>query len=199
MLHNFTDVKSTLVQVMAWCRQATSHYLIQCWARSMWPYGVTRPQWVNTLPSMNVIQYTSTRTPLHPPLPSSVQASTPLSSVLHRELWSPTDNQRHDPAGMNHSKNPGFQPLGLQSIMIFIHNTVRVIILNKIMKAANKYYQSSIPLRPEKIGCRPHFQDKTAIISTMGFPILLRHLNIESAPWSCLIGGQIYMICRQWH
>ena len=38
--------KSTLVQVMAWCRQATSHYLSQCWPRSMSPNGVTRPQWV---------------------------------------------------------------------------------------------------------------------------------------------------------
>ena len=38
--------KSTLVQVMAWCRQATSHYLSQCWPRSLSPYGVTRPQWV---------------------------------------------------------------------------------------------------------------------------------------------------------
>ena len=37
----------TLVQVMAWCHQATSHYLNQCWPRSMSPYGVTRPQWVN--------------------------------------------------------------------------------------------------------------------------------------------------------
>ena len=41
-----TDDKSTLVQVMAWCRQATSHYLSQCWPSSMSPYGVTRPQWV---------------------------------------------------------------------------------------------------------------------------------------------------------
>ena len=39
--------KSTLVQVMAWCRQATSHYLSQCWPRSLSPYDVTRPQWVN--------------------------------------------------------------------------------------------------------------------------------------------------------
>ena len=30
-----TDYKSTLVQVMAWCPQATSHYLHQCWPRSM--------------------------------------------------------------------------------------------------------------------------------------------------------------------
>ena len=41
--------KSTLVQVMAWCRQATSHYLNQCWPRFLPPYGVTRPQWVNSL------------------------------------------------------------------------------------------------------------------------------------------------------
>ena len=40
------DDKSTLVQVMAWCHQATSHYLSQCWPRFMLPYGVTRPQWV---------------------------------------------------------------------------------------------------------------------------------------------------------
>ena len=36
--------KSTLVQVMAWCHQATSHYLSQCWARSLSPCGVSRPQ-----------------------------------------------------------------------------------------------------------------------------------------------------------
>ena len=43
---DLSDDKSALVQVMAWCRQATSHYLNQCWPRSMSPYGVTRPQWV---------------------------------------------------------------------------------------------------------------------------------------------------------
>ena len=46
---DFTDNQSTLVQVMSWCSQATSHYLDQCWPRSLSPYGVTRPQWVNTL------------------------------------------------------------------------------------------------------------------------------------------------------
>ena len=45
---DLTNDKSTLVQVMAWCRQATSHYLSQCWPRSMSPNGVTRPQWVKT-------------------------------------------------------------------------------------------------------------------------------------------------------
>ena len=37
---NASDDTSTLVQVMAWCRQATSHYLIQYWPRSMSPYAV---------------------------------------------------------------------------------------------------------------------------------------------------------------
>ena len=43
---NLTDDNSTLVQAMAWCRQATSHYLSQCWPRSVSPYGVARPQWL---------------------------------------------------------------------------------------------------------------------------------------------------------
>ena len=47
---DFTDDESTLVQVMAWCRQATSHYLSQCWPRSMSSNDVTRPQWVNNFP-----------------------------------------------------------------------------------------------------------------------------------------------------
>ena len=46
---NLTDDKSTLVQVMAWCRQATCHYLSQCWPRSLLPCGVTRRQWVNEM------------------------------------------------------------------------------------------------------------------------------------------------------
>ena len=40
-----TDDKSTLVQVMAWCPQATSHYLNQSWSRSLMPYGIPVPQW----------------------------------------------------------------------------------------------------------------------------------------------------------
>ena len=46
---DLSDDKSTLVQVMAWCRQATSHYLNQYWPRSLPAYGVTRPQWVHSL------------------------------------------------------------------------------------------------------------------------------------------------------
>ena len=45
---DLTYDKSSLVQVMAWCRQATSHYLSQCWPNSRSPYGFTRPEWVNS-------------------------------------------------------------------------------------------------------------------------------------------------------
>ena len=52
-------VKSTLVQVMASCHQATRHYLNQYWPRSMLPYGIIRPQWVKwirqLIASMKVI------------------------------------------------------------------------------------------------------------------------------------------------
>ena len=46
MPENTFDDKSTSVQVMAWCCQATSHYQSQCWLSSMLAYEVTRPQWV---------------------------------------------------------------------------------------------------------------------------------------------------------
>ena len=42
---NVISDKSTLVQVMAWCHQTTSHYLNQCCWSYMMPYGITRPQW----------------------------------------------------------------------------------------------------------------------------------------------------------
>ena len=47
MLQDLIDDKSILVQVMAWCRQAISHYLSQCWLKSLWPYGITKLYWVN--------------------------------------------------------------------------------------------------------------------------------------------------------
>ena len=47
MPQDLTDDQSTSVQVMAWCRQAASHYLNQCRLRSLPPYGVTTPRWVH--------------------------------------------------------------------------------------------------------------------------------------------------------
>ena len=43
---DLSDDESTLVQEMAWCHQATGHYLSQCWLSPWSPYGVARPQWV---------------------------------------------------------------------------------------------------------------------------------------------------------
>ena len=47
MPQNSFDDKSTLVQVLAWCLQAASHYLNQCWSRVMSPDGVAGPKCVN--------------------------------------------------------------------------------------------------------------------------------------------------------
>ena len=47
---NLADDNLTLVHVMAWCRQATSHYLSQWRPRSMSPYGIIRQQWVKWVP-----------------------------------------------------------------------------------------------------------------------------------------------------
>ena len=44
-LYHIND-KSTLVQVMVWCRKPTSHYLNQYWPRFLPPYGVARPKWI---------------------------------------------------------------------------------------------------------------------------------------------------------
>ena len=43
MPQDIFDDTSILVQVMAWCHQATSHYLSQSWHKSILSYGVTRP------------------------------------------------------------------------------------------------------------------------------------------------------------
>ena len=55
MPHDLADDKSILAQEMAWCRQATSHYLSQCWARSMSPHGITRPQYWSDANRLNAI------------------------------------------------------------------------------------------------------------------------------------------------
>ena len=49
ILENPTNEKSALVQVMAWCRQATSHYLDQYWPRSMSPHGVPDHKMLNLM------------------------------------------------------------------------------------------------------------------------------------------------------
>ena len=46
-IQHHTGHQSTMVQAMAWCRQAKCHYMSQCLLRSLAPYGVTRPQWID--------------------------------------------------------------------------------------------------------------------------------------------------------
>ena len=47
---------SALIEAIIWCCQATSHYLNQCWPKSITPYGMTWPLWVNSLwPNINII------------------------------------------------------------------------------------------------------------------------------------------------
>ena len=73
-----TDDKSTLVQVMAWCCLAPSHYLNQCWPRSPTPYGVTRPQWVHiNFPTLLLIVWQHIKLSLFP------ISSLPEESVEH--------------------------------------------------------------------------------------------------------------------
>ena len=47
------DTNSTLIPkwiwIMAWCCQAISHFLNQCWLSSITQYAITRPQWFNIL------------------------------------------------------------------------------------------------------------------------------------------------------
>ena len=49
-LHNLINGKSTWVQVMAWCHQATSHYLSQCWPRSLSPLPESKLAVCSTTP-----------------------------------------------------------------------------------------------------------------------------------------------------
>ena len=50
LLQKTFDGESTLIQVMAWCHQATSYDLSQCYdPRSRSPFGITRPQWFKTI------------------------------------------------------------------------------------------------------------------------------------------------------
>ena len=78
---DLTDEKSTLVQVMAWCRQSTSHYLSQCWPKSMSPNSATRPQWVKLI-------LLAKRKPFHSGL-TALNLNTGIFTLLFR-MWPST-------------------------------------------------------------------------------------------------------------
>ena len=46
--HNPFSDESTLAWTMAGSHETTCHYLSQSWFRSMFPYGITGPQWVES-------------------------------------------------------------------------------------------------------------------------------------------------------
>ena len=47
MPQDLNDDFYVLLHLVAWCHKATSHYLNQCWLRSMMPYGKTSSQWIS--------------------------------------------------------------------------------------------------------------------------------------------------------
>ena len=59
MSQDLADYKSILVQVITWCRKATSHYLSQCWIRCLSLYDVTRPHWIKKWINRAVFAITS--------------------------------------------------------------------------------------------------------------------------------------------
>ena len=66
MLQNLSDDKSILVQVMAWCHQATSHYLSQCWLRSLFLFpGNSSCMWCRTSASLCCMVTSTSTSPCH--------------------------------------------------------------------------------------------------------------------------------------
>ena len=89
MPQNLTKGKSTLDHVMAWCHQARSRYLSQCWPRSVLPYDVTRSQWVNHVyPLCHDIVMLSTLWALCEGKPLVPRCRWPSPRASITELWS---------------------------------------------------------------------------------------------------------------
>ena len=121
---DLTDDKSTLVQVMAWCSQATSHYLSQCWPRSMSPNGITRPKWVKTLMSRPKAHHVT-----------HTYISCFMSYFPHRELdgfWLHTGDV---------SESCG--PVGLL-LPDFVHNIFRLLFFNGIIYVSICIFQNFV-------------------------------------------------------
>ena len=52
-----TNERSTLVQVMAYCRKVTDHYLEQYWPWSQTPYKAPRQQWIKQCSPINLVEF----------------------------------------------------------------------------------------------------------------------------------------------
>ena len=59
------NLESTLIQVVACCHQATSHYLSQYWPRAILPYGATRSQWIYLSMSFSILRLQWVKCPNH--------------------------------------------------------------------------------------------------------------------------------------
>ena len=71
------DDKSTLVQVMAWCRQ--------CWPRSLSPRGITRPQWVKLIALNNTkLKF---KLSLWVRFKASINSGNGIISLIVKSLW----------------------------------------------------------------------------------------------------------------
>ena len=73
--HNPTDAKSTLAQVMAWCLQATSHYLSQCRPTFMTLHAIS--WWFHCISSANGLEISQ----------SCPQPSRPAMVYLYYLVW----------------------------------------------------------------------------------------------------------------
>ena len=96
---DYIEDMSILVQIMAWHHLTTSHYVNQCWRRSIVPYGVTGPQWVKLthcplgdvavmcdtpqwLISWALVQY-----PIRHLIVGLREVSKPRDQMYHFEIW----------------------------------------------------------------------------------------------------------------
>ena len=84
MAHKLSNEDSTLVQVIGLSPHTTSHYLHSCWATSLWPYGLSWLQWLNT--NLRTIQCTSSADNRHSALPRELfDHGQPFPR--HDQLW----------------------------------------------------------------------------------------------------------------
>ena len=115
--------ESTLAQVMTWCHQASSHYLSQCWLRSLPLYGVTRPHCVNPsiwLPSPHFRPYGQALFSI----PSFIGKVPPIGrspSMSHR----PTSSPLQDSLSENHM-------YVLQSVVFLFSESIYGTLVNSL-------------------------------------------------------------------
>ena len=79
------DSRSALVQVMAWCCQATGHYLNQCWSRSPTPFDITRQKWFHSWKSH--LYFTGVHAALLTPVKYGCHSEGPTDTLAKPKLW----------------------------------------------------------------------------------------------------------------